>query len=204
MLALTSGLHDEPYIQYGRRAVDPPGEAREEWRFFLDLTLAMKRPFLGMRGVNGFVKATRAAARLARKPSIAFGPHWIDRMLVAASRGISWRAVMAHPHGWVFGKREFGQLRPALRTEDKKIHVAPAEFVGRTHELLAEPHPHSPAGLPFQLANSRRRHSMNSWLNDIPGLHPSGKDNHAVINTADAAELGHRRRRSRSGVLPRR
>jgi formate dehydrogenase len=190
LLALTSGLHDEPYIQYGRRAVDPPGEAREEWRFFLDLTLAMKRPFLGMRGVNEFVKATRATATLARKPSIAFGPHWIDRMLVAASRGISWRAVMAHPHGWVFGKREFGQLRAALRTDDKKIHVAPAEFVGRTHELLAEPHPHSPAGLPFQLANSRRRHSMNSWLNDIPGLHPSGKDNHAVINTTDAAELG--------------
>jgi formate dehydrogenase len=176
LLALTSGLHDEPYIQYGRRAVDPPGEAREEWRFFLDLTLAMKRPFLGMRGVNGFVKATRAAAKLARKPWMAFGPHWIDRMLVAASRGISWRAVMDHPHGWVFGKREFGRL--------------PAEFVARTHELLGEPHPQSPAGLPFQLANRRRRHSMNSWLNDIDGLHPSGKDNHAVINTADAAALG--------------
>ncbi|NTY63784.1 molybdopterin-containing oxidoreductase family protein [Mycolicibacterium sphagni] len=190
LLALTSGLHDEPYIQYGRRAVDPPGDAREEWRFFLDLTLAMKRPFLGIRGVNGFVKATRHLARLTHRPSIAFGPHWIDRMLVAASRGISWRAIMDHPHGWVFGKREFGQLRKALRTDDKKIHVAPEEFVARTHELLAEPHPQAPAGLPFQLANSRRRHSMNSWLNDIPGLHPSGKDNHAVINSADAAALG--------------
>ena len=31
---------------------------------------------------------------------------------------------------------------------------------------------------------------MNSWLNEIPGLHPGGKDNHAVINTADAAVLG--------------
>ncbi|WP_431231125.1 molybdopterin-containing oxidoreductase family protein [Mycolicibacterium psychrotolerans] len=190
LLALTSGLHDEPYIQYGRRAVDPPGEAREEWRFFLDLTLAMKRPFLGMPGANGFVKATRRLARLTRRPSIAFGPHWIDRIIVATSRGVSWRAMMDHPHGWVFGKREFGHLRKALRTEDKKIHVAPPEFVARARELLAEPHPVAPAGLPFQLANSRRRHSMNSWLNDIPGLHPSGKDNHAVINTADAAALG--------------
>ncbi|PND55974.1 formate dehydrogenase [Mycobacterium sp. ENV421] len=190
LLALTSGLHDEPYVHYGRRAVDPPDDAREEWRFFLDLTLAMKRPFLGIRGVNGFVKATRALARVTRRPSLAFGPHWIDRMIIASSRGISWRAVMAHPHGWVFGKREFGHLRKALRTEDKKIHVAPAEFVARTHELLTEPHPVAPAGRPFQLANSRRRHSMNSWLNDIDGLHPSGKDNHAVINPDDAAALG--------------
>lgn len=190
LLALTSGLHDEPYVHYGRRAVDPPDDAREEWRLFLDLTLAMKRPFLGIRGVNGFVKATRALARVTRRPSLAFGPHWIDRMIIASSRGISWRAVMAHPHGWVFGKREFGHLRKALRTEDKKIRVAPAEFVARTHELLAEPHPVAPAERPFQLANSRRRHSMNSWLNDIDGLHPSGKDNHAVINPDDAAALG--------------
>lgn len=190
LLALTSGLHDEPYIQYGRRAVDPPGDARPEWQFFLDLTLAMKRPFLGMKGVNGFVKATRAAAKFTRRPSLAFGPHWIDRIIVATSRGISWRAMMDHPHGWVFGKREFGHLRAALRTEDKRIHVAPTEFVARTHELLAEAHPQPPQGLPFQLANSRRRHSMNSWLNDIPGLHPSGKDNHAVINAKDAAALG--------------
>ncbi|WP_431236806.1 molybdopterin-containing oxidoreductase family protein [Mycolicibacterium aichiense] len=190
LLALTSGLHDEPYVQYGRRAVDPPDDAREEWRFFLDLTLAMKRPFLGIRGVNGFVRATRALARVTRRPSLAFGPHWIDRMIIASSRGISWRAVMAHPHGWVFGKREFGHLRKALRTDDKKIHVAPVEFVARARELLAEPSPVAPAGRPFQLANSRRRHSMNSWLNDIPGLHPSGKDNHAVINSDDAAALG--------------
>ncbi|WP_432246537.1 molybdopterin-containing oxidoreductase family protein [Mycolicibacterium sp. ELW1] len=190
LLALTSGLHDEPYVQYGRRAVDPPDDAREEWRFFLDLTLAMKRPFLGIRGLNAFVRATRALARVGRKPSCAFGPHWIDRMIIASSRGISWRAVMAHPHGWVFGTREFGHLRKALRTDDKKIHVAPAEFVDRARELLAEPHPVAPAGRPFQLANSRRRHSMNSWLNDIPGLHPSGKDNHAVINSHDAAALG--------------
>ncbi|WP_264001503.1 molybdopterin-dependent oxidoreductase, partial [Mycolicibacterium gadium] len=28
LLALTSGLHDEPYVQYGRRAIDPPDDAR--------------------------------------------------------------------------------------------------------------------------------------------------------------------------------
>ncbi len=31
---------------------------------------------------------------------------------------------------------------------------------------------------------------MNSWLNELPGLHRSGKRNDVLINTRDAAELG--------------
>ena len=60
----------------------------------------------------------------------------------------------------------------------------------RARELLAEPHPEAPDGYPFQLANRRNRHSMNSWLNELPGLHPSGKSNEVVIHPDDAAALG--------------
>ncbi len=190
LLALTSGLHDEQFVQYGRRAVDPPTEAREEWRIFLDLTVAMGRPSLGIRGMNRFVAGTRAAARIARRPRMAFGPHWIDRALVTAGRAVTWRQVMSHPHGLVFGHREFGRLRCALRTPDRKIHAAPAEFVARTRELLAEPLPVPPPNRPFQLGNRRHRHSMNSWLNDLPGLHPAGKGSEALIHPTDAEGLG--------------
>jgi formate dehydrogenase len=31
---------------------------------------------------------------------------------------------------------------------------------------------------------------MNSWLNELPGLHPSGKRNDVIINPEDAAALG--------------
>ncbi len=31
---------------------------------------------------------------------------------------------------------------------------------------------------------------MNSWLNELPGLHRSGKGNDVLINTEDAAALG--------------
>jgi formate dehydrogenase len=70
------------------------------------------------------------------------------------------------------------------------VRVAPPEFVARTTELLAEPGPQPPAGYPFQLANRRHRHSMNSWLNELPGLHPAGKRNEAVLHPDDAAALG--------------
>jgi len=195
LMAFTSNFHDEPYVQYGRRAVAPPPGAREEWQIFVDLAIAMRKPLFGVKGVNGFVKATRALARLSRRPGLEFGPQWINRLLVATGRKVNgrkvrWRDIMTHPHGLVLGPREFGHLRGALRTDDKKIQAAPPEFVARTRELLAAPPPQAPEGHPFHLANRRNRHSMNSWLNELPGLHRSGKRNDVVINPKDAAALG--------------
>jgi formate dehydrogenase len=195
LLAFTSNMHDEPYVQYGAKAVDPPPGARQEWRIFVDLAIAMRKPLFGAKGLNGFIRATRRLAPLTRRPALELGPHWIDRLVVATGRKVNgrrikWRDVMAHPHGWVLGPREFGHFRDALRTDDKKVHAAPPEFVSRTRELLAEPAPQAPTDYPFQLANRRNRHSMNSWLNELPGLHPSGKHNEVVILPDDAVALG--------------
>lgn len=195
LLAFTSNMHDEPYLQYGAKVVEPPPGVREEWRIFTDLALAMRRPLFGAKGLNGFIKATRTAARATRRQGLEFGPHWIDRLVVATSRKVSgrkikWRDVISHPHGWVLGPREFGHFRDALRTDDKKVHVSPPEFVARARQLLAESRPAAPVGYPYQLANRRRRHSMNSWLNELPGLHPAGKGNDVVIHPKDAADLG--------------
>ena len=60
-------MHDEPYVQYGAKAVEPPPGAREEWRVFVDLALAMRKPLFGAKGVNGFVKTTR---ELRRSPAV--------------------------------------------------------------------------------------------------------------------------------------
>ncbi len=195
LITFTSNLHDEPYAQYGTKAVEPPPGAREEWRIFVDLALAMRKPLFGVKGMNVFVKVTRRLARLTRRPGLEFNPRWMERLLVATGRKVNgrklkWREIMAHPHGVVLGPREFGHFKGALRTDDKKVHAAPPEFLSRTRELLAAPHPHAPEGFPFHMSNQRNRHSMNSWLNEIPGLHPSGRRNVVIINPKDAAELG--------------
>ncbi|WP_327084494.1 molybdopterin dinucleotide binding domain-containing protein, partial [Mycolicibacterium conceptionense] len=98
--------------------------------------------------------------------------------------------LKAHPHGLVLGPRRFGRFRAALRTPDHKVRAAPAEFVTRARELLGTPDPGAPEGFPFVLGNRRRRHSMNSWLNELPGLHPAGKDNELLVHPDDAAALG--------------
>jgi formate dehydrogenase len=195
LLAFTSNMHDEPFIQYGAKVVEPPTEAREEWQIFVDLAIAMRKPLFGVKGLNGFVKATRRVAALTRRPAIAFGPHWLDHLVVRMSRRfnghrLTWRELIDNPHGIVLGPREFGHFRDALRTDDNLVHAAPPEFIARARELLAAPTPTAPEGYPFTLGNRRRRHSMNSWLNELPGLHPAGKGNGVLIHPDDAAGLG--------------
>jgi formate dehydrogenase len=195
LLAFTSNMHDEPFVQYGTKVVEPPPDAREEWQIFVDLAMAMRKPLFGATGLNGFIKATRRLAAATRLPSLAFGPHWLDHLVVRMSRKfngrrLKWRDLMSHPHGLVLGPREFGHFKNALRTDDKRVHAAPPEFVARARELLGEPNTVAPEGYPFHLGNRRNRHSMNSWLNELPGLHRSGKGNDVLINTADAAALG--------------
>ena len=93
LLAFTSNMHDEPYLQYGVKAVEPPPGARQEWRIFVDLAIAMRKPLFGAKGVNGFIKATRRLARLTRRPGLEFGPHWIDRLVVATGRKFNGRRI---------------------------------------------------------------------------------------------------------------
>jgi formate dehydrogenase len=195
LLALTSSLHDEPYVQYGRRAVEPPAGTREAWRIFVDLTLAMKVPLFGIRGLNAFVKASRRLARRTGRPALEFSPHWVNRLLVVMSRKVNghklkWRQLVVNEHGMVLGPREYGHFKDALRTPDQRVHIAPAALLDRAWELLAAPPPQAPSGYPFELGNRRHRHSMNSFLNELPGLHPGGKSSSVLINPADAADLG--------------
>ena len=56
LLAFTSNMHDEPYLQYGAKAVEPPPGARQEWRIFTDLAIAMDKPLFRAKGLNGFIK----------------------------------------------------------------------------------------------------------------------------------------------------
>ena len=72
LLAFTSNMHDQPYRSVRTaKAVEPPG-AREEWRIFVDLAIAMRKPLFGAKGLNGFVKATGRGPRHP-KPALEFG-----------------------------------------------------------------------------------------------------------------------------------
>ena len=73
LFALLSQMQELPFVQYAPKAIEPPAEVHEAWEFFVDVALAMRVPLFGKRGVNGFVKLTRALARATgrRKEAVA-------------------------------------------------------------------------------------------------------------------------------------
>ena len=187
---LINGVQDLPYAHLGARAVEVPPGVKEEWEFCTELALALGRPLFGRRGVNSMVRASRATARVTGRPGLAFSPRWIERLLVRLGGRIRWRDIVAHPHGWIFAEKEYGNLAGALRTPDHTVHLAPPEFVAEARRLLAAPVPAAPSQYPLVLTNRRRRDSMNSWLNDLPGLHRGRQGNEVELHPADAARLG--------------
>jgi formate dehydrogenase len=180
---------DEPFVQYGPQAVPPPPGMREEWRFFIDLALAMRRPLFGHRGANTAIRATRALARITGVPALAFHPRWYTRLVVAAGRTLRWQDILDHPHGWVWSERRYGVLRAELAERGRRIQLAPPTLLARCRELLAQPAPAAPAEFPFLLINKRDKNLMNSWLSDVPGLHRKpGTD--VEMNPSDADAIG--------------
>lgn len=190
LIALLAQMQEQPFVQYSPRAVEPPPNLKPEWEFLIDVAVAMKAPLFGKRGVNGFIKATRLLAKVTRRPGLAFSPHWVERLLVAIGRRLKWKDILAHPHGWIYGEQEFGNVAGALRTPDKRIHVAPTEFVAETRRQLATPIAGPDADYPFLMTSARHQDSLSSHLNELPGLHRHQRFNDVEVNPTDAERLG--------------
>jgi formate dehydrogenase len=190
LMPLVSQCQDQPFAQYGRQVVEPPPGVRQEWEFFTDLALAMRVPMFGFRGVNGFIRASRKLARLTKRPGLAFDAEWIDRLLVLMGRKVKYKDIKAAPHGIVFAEKEYGHLKKALRTPDKKIQFGSPALLAEARRRLAAPPFEPPADYPLFLSNRRHHDSMNSWLNDLPGLHKRRRTSAVEVNPDDAAPLG--------------
>ena len=184
------GFQDQPFVQYWPAAVDRPPGVRDEWEFFTDLALALRRNLFGKPGVNRIVRASRALARRTGRPGLAFHPDWAARLVMAAGRRVTWKKMIGHEHGLVYGERRYGDLAKTLRTPGRKVPVADSELMAEARRLLAETPAAPPAGYPFRLNNRRRNSGMNSWLNDLPSLSGRHPANRAEIHPDDAARLG--------------
>lgn len=187
---LFGNLQEQPYVQYAHRAVQKPAGVKEEWEFFTDLALAMDRNLFGRTGVNRFVRASRRVAAATGRPKLALHPEWIQRGLVLMGRKITWRQILAHPHGWIYDAPKYGELAGALLTEDGRVHLAPPLLTDELRRVLDTPPERDPA-FPLLMINKRGREAMNSWLNESPGLFRAReRTNVAELHPADAEAAG--------------
>ena len=184
-----SGIANTPFVQMSRKVVPAPEGIMEEWEFFLELALRLKRPLFGFRGVNTFANASRALARVTKRPQLGLNGEWVTRGLVAAGRRVSYRTVAASAHGLAFAPKRYGDFAAALMTDDGTVHAAPQEFVDECRRMMAQPLCVDPE-YPFVIINRRHRESMNSWISESPSLFMAERSNNAEVDARDADELG--------------
>src|SRR5690606_14986690 len=127
---------DKPFVQFARQAVALPFGVKNEWEFFMDLAIALKRPYFGKRGVNTFIKITKMLAKITGKGGLAFNPRWIEWLLVTSGRRIKYRDILKHPHGWIYSSKNYGDLKKTLKTPDNAVQVSPPEFVESLKKLV--------------------------------------------------------------------
>ncbi|MET7772279.1 molybdopterin-dependent oxidoreductase [Nocardia sp. NPDC005366] len=178
-------------LRYNARVFEPPADGLEDWEIMARLVsevLPLPARRLTTRVVNALFDKI-SPLRLAAL-GIAAGPYGVLR------RGRSGLTVAKVRDS--AGGIDLGPLRPRLRTligtRDRKVRLAPEDFVAAAAALIDEarsgPGAHAAEGFDLKLIGRRHLRSNNSWLHNLPSM-MKGRDRcTALMHSGDAADRG--------------
>lgn len=180
---LVDAFNPYPYAELRQKVVDPPGECRGEWEIFKDLSRAAGVPFLNNPVFDRLAKVLDGIG-------IGFTPELLHRYLLLGKTP-SYGKLRSSPRGAPGASFAYGRFfEQAIKTADRRIHLAPQELVGALDDAFKSPRSTS-GEFPFMLiSGARRLASFNSWTHNMPSLMRKLQGNHAIMNDEDAAELG--------------
>lgn len=179
-------------IRFDARVFEPPVDGLEDWQILARLVTEILP--LPVRAVTGrVVNALFGVASPLRLTGLALaaGPYGVLRR---GRNGVTVAKLRRTPGGV-----DFGPLRPRLRsiiaTGDRKVHLAPEEFVCAARDLIAEARAgrsltEAPEGFDLKLIGRRHLRSNNSWLHNLPSM-VKGRDRcTALMHPDDARARG--------------
>jgi formate dehydrogenase len=178
-----------PFAQWSHKLLDPPDEARAEWKIFRDLSRRMGVPILNQWPLDVMFRTGELVGKTMGQPQkFAFNPKNYCKMLLGMMGKVKFSELMSNPHGVSAGRIKFGAALRKVATQSRKIEIAPSDFV-REIEKIALP-PNAPSGLPFILITGERSpHTKNTNLRGLKSLTSKQSENFARINSNDAASL---------------
>ncbi len=179
---LTSTFEPFPFLEWKPKVVEPRGESRSEWDIVKAISRGARVPFLNDSWLDRGARASEACG-------IPFTEEMLYRYLLLGKPRLG--RLKKTPGGIRTADIEWGAfVRDGIRTLDKKIHLAPPEFVEALSEALSD------APLPTQefplllISGGRRLAAYNSWTHNIPALMDKLRGNWAELNPDDADDLG--------------
>jgi formate dehydrogenase len=170
--------------------IDPVGEARTEWWILDELARRL--------GAGGAYQV--APLRWLAKAGLRLSPRTMADLLLRTSRagdwfglrrgGISFKLlVQDEPNGRrVRDAVPIGTVRSWLKTEDRRIHLLPAEIRSEL-DRLATCGPADP-DFPLRAIGMREVRSHNSWMHNVERLMPDARQQAVLVHPADAATAG--------------
>lgn len=171
---LSSRFYPIPFCQWTDAVADKPGEVMEEWRIFAELAKRLDVPLFGSKVDDSWIE---------KGEEIAY-EHLFKNARVTLDE------LRAFPRGVVVGGKEFGAMIPHLiKTEDRKVRMAPESFVRALETLDEDRFLFSGRG-PFYLIGRRHISTMNSWMHRVLSLKIASGLCSAYINPEDARKLG--------------
>ncbi len=178
-------------LNFTEGVVKAEGERRELWIIFHDLLAAAGYPLAGLKGFAPMARLLDFLGRriFCRDNPWSFRPRLMLRLMLLAS-GISWKKLKNSPHGMRLKDHQPGQFYDKLiQTEDKKINLAPEEFIAEKGSLDKFFEQEQSRG-GFKLINQRQRRTHNSWLHNVKSFVEKEGTNFVSLNREDAARLG--------------
>ncbi|WP_080597629.1 molybdopterin-dependent oxidoreductase [Rhodococcus rhodochrous] len=170
--------------RFNARVFEPAADALEDWQI-------MSRLILEVVPVPVRSRVTRPLRALVDRLSpvrlgalgVLTGPHGVLRR---GRRGLTLGRIRRTPGGIDLGPLE-PRLRSLVATRDRRVQVAPPEFLAEARRLLAEDEK-AVRDTEFDLRLIGRRHlrSNNSWLHNIPTM-VKGRDRCTVLMHPDDA-----------------
>lgn len=171
-----------PRVEWRPQVVPPAGDARPEWDIVQDILAAADAPFLNNPEIHEQV--------LAHKER---GGHYPESAMYEAvlPAGIELAEVMATPGGIELALPPPGDFyEHAIRTDDRRIHLAPEDFVAALPAALESPVSPSEDFPLLLISGFRRLRSFNSWTHNMPSLTDRLDEPHAHIHPDTAHALG--------------
>jgi anaerobic selenocysteine-containing dehydrogenase len=160
-----------------------PKGAKHDWEILLELTRRFRRGgfFAGLRAKIESAFLRRAGPRGLLDRGLKAGPY--------AASGLSIEALEAAPHGI-----DLGPLAPSLparlRTEDKRIRLAPAVLVADVARVEAALDRVAETNGSLALIGRRELRSNNSWMHNCERLVRGQRQCTLLMHPADVASRG--------------
>jgi anaerobic selenocysteine-containing dehydrogenase len=173
-------------IRYQHRTFEPEIGALEDWEILSRLTFELLPAPLRQLAAPlrerfiAFADPLRVTAA-----ALATGPYG---RLRRGRKGVTMKALRKSAGGV-----DLGPLRPrlgkVLATSDRRVHLAPAEFIADAAARLVTPD-EAPVDGRLQLIGRRNLRSNNSWLHNVPSMTGGNNRCTVLMHPDDAVSRG--------------